>query len=226
MTHLVSLQHDYFCRFININLANIILTYFLLWVLFWTLQILCFFFVYINDLENQLKDVKFQLYADDTVVYLSGKDTNWVVDNLQCSINKFVNWCEVNQLTINIKKTKVMIFGSRYNIKKANNIGVSVSINCNSLQNVPSYKYLGIHLDQTLSFDYHIKSVVNNISHKLYIFSKIRRFLSINAALDIYKTMVLPYFDYGDVVFMFSNGGLLKKLDRLNVRGLKISKKI
>ena len=136
MTHLVSLQHDYFCRFININLANIILTYFLLWVLFWTLQILWVFFVYINDLENQLKDVKFQLYADDTVVYLSGKDTNWVVDNLQCSINKFVNWCEVNQLTINIKKTKVMIFGSRYNIKKANNIGVSVSINCNSLQNV------------------------------------------------------------------------------------------
>ena len=68
--------------------------------------------------------------------------------------------------------------------------------------------------------------MVNNISHKLYIFSKIRRFLSINAALDIYKTMVLPYFDYGDVVFMFSNGGLLKKLDRLNVRGLKISKKI
>ena len=184
------------------------------------------FLVYINDLESQLIDVKFQLYADDTVVYLSGKNIRWVTDNLQASIDKFINWCEVNQLTINTKKTKVMILGSRYMIKKANNFGVNMMINNENLQTVPTYKYLGVHLDQTLSLEYHVKSVVKNISHKLYVFSKIRRFLSEKAALDIYKTMILPYFDYGDVIFMFSNENLLRKLDRLHIRGLKISKKI
>ena len=58
------------------------------------------------------------------------------------------------------------------------------------------------------------------------MFSKIRRFLSEKAALDVYKTMILPYFDYGDVIFMFSIGKLLDKLDRLRIRGLKLSKKI
>ena len=38
--------------------------------------------------------------------------------------------------------------------------------------------------------------------------------------------MILPYYDYADVIFMFSNENLLKKLDRLHIRGLKISGKI
>ena len=88
---------------------------------------------------------------------------------------------------------------------------------------VPTYKYLGIHLDETLNFNHHLKNIVNQISHKLYVFNKIRRFLNEKAALNVYKTMILPYFDYGDVVFMFSSENLLKKLDRLHVRGLRIS---
>ena len=71
-----------------------------------------------------------------------------------------------------------------------------------------------------------MKNLVNQISHKLYIFSKIRRFFSNKAALNVYKTMILPYFDYGDVVFMFSSESMLKKLDRLHLRGLRISENI
>ena len=43
------------------------------------------------------------------------------------NIDKFINWCVVNKLTINIKKTKVMIFGSRYNIKKNNMIELTIN---------------------------------------------------------------------------------------------------
>ena len=114
-----------------------------------------------------------------------------------------------------------MIFGSRYNIKKSNDI--DISIRDEILQLVPSYKYLGIHLDQTLSFNHHMKKVINTISHKLYIFSKIRRYLNDFSALTVYKTMILPYFDYGDVIYMFSNVSLLNKMDRLHKRGLNIS---
>ena len=91
------------------------------------------------------------------------------------------------------------------------------------LQIVPTYKYLGINLDQTLNFNYHLKNVVTQISHKLYILSKNRRFLNDQSALIVYKTMILPYFDYGDAIFMFSKSVYLKKLDRLHIRGLKIS---
>ena len=182
------------------------------------------FLVYINDLESQLDDVNFQLYADDTVIYCSGKNSCDVKTKLQKCFNKFINWCNINQLSINTKKTKIMTFGTRHMIKNANNI--EIYIEKEKLQSVPTYKYLGIHLDQTLNYEYHMKNVLKIISSKLYVFSKIRRFLSEKAALDVYKTMILPYFDYGDVIFMFSNENLLNKMDRLHLRGLKISKKI
>ena len=129
-----------------------------------------------------------------------------------------------------LKSLLICLDGENYKhsfgVKKTNNCDININISNETLQIVPTYKYLGIHLDQTLSYDYHLKYVINNISHKLYVFSKIRRFLSEKAALDVYKTMILPYFDYGDVIFMFSNGKLLDKLDRLRIRGLKLSKKI
>ena len=179
------------------------------------------FLVYINDIENAICNSKFQLYADDTVIYNSGSSIDDIKISLQNNIDKFAKWCIINKLTINTKKTKIMIFGSRYNIKR--NSTLELRINGESLQIVPTYKYLGINLDQTLNFNYHLKNVVNQISRKLYIFSKIRRFLNDQAALILYKTMILPFFDYVDAVFMFSNSVYLKKLDRLHMRGLRIS---
>ena len=96
-----------------------------------------------------------------------------------------------------------MCFGSRYHIKKADK--AMISIHNETLGNVPTYKYLGIHLDQLLNFKYHSDSLLNLVNHKLYMFSKIRSFLNKNSAPAIYKTMIIPYFDYGDIIFMSSS---------------------
>ena len=53
--------------------------------------------------------------------------------------------------------------------------------------------------------------------------SKIRKYLDNKCALTIYKSMVIPYFDYADVVYMYSKNPDLKKLDRAHLRGLRIS---
>ena len=63
------------------------------------------FLVYVNDMEYILGDVKFQLYAEETVLYISGKNDIEVNMNLQKEL-KFINWCEINQLTVNIKRQK------------------------------------------------------------------------------------------------------------------------
>ena len=79
-----------------------------------------------------------------------------------------------------------------------------------------------IHLDQMLKFKYHTDKLLNLINHELYMFSKIRRYLNIKSALAIYKSMILPYFDYGDIIFMSANIQEIKKLDKLHIRGLRI----
>ena len=140
--------------------------------------------------------------------------------NLQHVLNKFIKWCAINALTINISKTKTMLLGSRNKIK--NVYKPELYVNNEILQCVPTYKYLGINLDQTLNFKYHLESLVNNISLKLHMFSKVRRFMNEKCAKILYKTMVLPFFDYCDIVYMFSGQNELNKLNRHHIRGMKI----
>ena len=82
-------------------------------------------------------------------------------------LDKFSKWCKINALTINTNKTKTMIFGSRHKLK--NIIKPELKINDEILQLVPTYKYLGVNLDQTLNFKYHLECLINNITFKLYM---------------------------------------------------------
>ena len=63
-----------------------------------------FFLVYINDIKNVMKNIKYQLYADDTVLYCSGNTYDECAIVLQNALNEFVIWCSKNALTINTKK--------------------------------------------------------------------------------------------------------------------------
>ena len=183
-----------------------------------------FFLVYFNDIGNIMNGVKYQLYADDTVLYCKGNNYEVCEKELQKTLDKFISWCSKNALTINTKKTKIMTFGSKNKVKKSKQI--SIKINKEIIGHVPTYKYLGIHLDQTLNYKYHSENLLKLINHKLYMFSKIRRYLNVQSAATIYKTMILPYFDYGDIIYMSSNIPEIKKLDRKHIRGLRISFRI
>ena len=114
-----------------------------------------------------------------------------------------------------------MLFGSRNKIKNVKK--PELFINNELLQMVPTFKYLGVNLDQTLSFKYHLETLVSNISFKLYMFSKVRRFLNEKCAITIYKSMLMPFFDYCDIIYMYSGQNELQKLNRQHVRGMKIS---
>ena len=180
-----------------------------------------FFLIYINDLHGVLGDRNYHLYADDTVIYCINEDIKVAEKEMQNVLHKFSKWCAINALTINTSKTKTMLFGSRNKIK--NSYRPDLFINKEQLQMVPTYKYLGVNLDQTLNFKYHLESLVSNISFKLYMFSKIRRFLNEKCAIIIYKTMLMPFFDYCDIVYMYSGQNELQKLKRHHLRGMKIS---
>ena len=113
-----------------------------------------------------------------------------------------------------------MIFGTRHKVKKAKQ--VVVMANNVPLQIVPTYKYLGITLDSTLSFNCHVRSASNIVSYKINLLAKIRKYLREDVALKIFKSMILPYFDYGDVIYNTACQEGLEKLQRLQNWGLKI----
>ena len=178
------------------------------------------FLIYINDLENVIKKCDTFLYADDTVIVTSAPNMYIIHRNLQHDLQNITNWCKGNELTLNIKKTKCMVLGTKHKIKRTPTI--PIYIDNQSIDYVTTYKYLGITIDQTLNFNVHANQVIKTVSYKLFLLQKIRKYITTQAAINIYKAMVLPYFDYGDILYHHTSSKLIDKIQKLQNRGLRI----
>ena len=71
-------------------------------------------------------------------------------EKLQCDIDGVVSWCKINQLTLNIGKTKQMEFRATPKALQ-NRGGVNIRIAEKALEQVSEYKYLGTLFDEKLS---------------------------------------------------------------------------
>ena len=167
------------------------------------------FLIYVNDMPKLSLHSDILLYADVTVLTCSGKSLNALNVLIQHDINLLKNLCDMNKLTINVKKTKIIIF----NVKLDEHLTFGpILINNVPLEIVPQYKYLGIQLDQDMNMYAHIDNMYRMASDKLFMFRLNRQYLTEFAAVTIVKTMILPYLDMGNC---FLTGVKQKETDRL-----------
>ena len=98
------------------------------------------FLLYINDLPKSMRFSKVSLYADDTVIYVTESDIKNAENRIQQDLNLLQNWCNMNKLTINCKKTKYYVYGMRSSVKKSKAQYLVLSLNNQILERVCSYK--------------------------------------------------------------------------------------
>jgi len=158
------------------------------------------FLLYINDLSNAL-NVKVLSFADDTTIYFS--DTN--VKNLYNKANKemklLMDWLDANKLALNVEKTKYMIISPPK--LKYSTTNLYVQINGQNIQqigknhNQTSLKFLGIYLDEHLTWKKHLQYVNNKISNTLFVMNKVKNFIPKFSLETIYYSLIQPYITYG-----------------------------
>ena len=158
--------------------------------------------------------------ADDTVLLATGNDINDCKYNMQLDLVQLVQWCNRKKWSLNFKKTKCMLFGSRDKLKKSK--CSKLLIRDVYIDFVHQYKYLGVILDSHLTLKKHLNNIIKITAHKINLLAKVRQYLTNNACINIYKTMILPYFDYANILFINSSKKLLDKLDPLQRRALRI----
>ena len=84
-----------------------------------------FFLLYINDINNVSNLLNLILFADDTNVFMSHKDLNYLSDMLNLEMDKLSIWFKANKLSLNLKKTKFMVFKPR---QKSSICNIQISI--------------------------------------------------------------------------------------------------
>ena len=73
-----------------------------------------------------------------------------------------------------------------------------------------------------LNFHKYLQLCIQRATHKIYMLSKVRRYIDFDTSLTIYKTMILPVMEYGDVPYDNSDTKSLEKLQVLQNRALRI----
>lgn len=93
------------------------------------------------------------------------------------------------------------------------------------IDTVETFSYLGISIDHSLKMDVHLNNCIRRAYSKIYMLIKLRVYMDKSAALSLYKSMVLPYIEYGNSFLLGSNTASKIKLQRIQNRGLKIALK-
>ena len=114
-----------------------------------------------------------------------------------------------------------MMFGTAARRKKIENEMI-IEISSKPISNTDKYKYLGIHLDPSLSLTEHVHKVCKKAWSRLGLLKRIRPILIIHASLDLYKAMVQPIMTYCSTAFLSVLETNRKKLERLEKRAAKI----
>lgn len=179
------------------------------------------FLLYINDLPNVSDIIYSILFADDTNFFIEGKNINSLIDTMNTEMDKVIIWMRANKLSLNIDKTKYMIFKTQ---KKLLNITTDLVINNSIITKVPTIKFLGIILDENLKWNDHIKMIKNKISKSNGIICKARKVFDENYLIMLYNSLVLPYLNYCIEVWGYANETCLNSVFKLQKRILRIIK--
>ena len=111
------------------------------------------FLLYINDIQYCSELVSIILFADDTNILYSDSCLEKLNEILQMEMNKIATWLNVNRLSLNTAKTKLILFRSR---NKKSKHELKISINNESIKRVEKITFLGIVIDEFLTWRDHI----------------------------------------------------------------------
>ena len=154
------------------------------------------FTIYLNDISAASQLFIPIIYADDTALSatLSIFGTgNSMVDNINSELSGVNDWLQLNKLSLNINKTKAMIFHNPQ--KKVDKI--NIKLNDIDIEFVDQFNYLGIILDKHLSWKPHIQRISQKVCKTVGVMNKLKNTVPTSVLLTLYNSLILPYFNYG-----------------------------
>lgn len=192
------------------------------------------FLVYINDLCNlNIKYGKIVSYADDTALIITAKTDSELYKNAQLDFNTVTNWLQTNLLTLNADKTKYI----RFSMRKSHNNTANFSLHAHQCGNRPvnichcpiilktcNMKYLGVIIDDTLTFRPHIENLTKRVRKLIYVFKTIRTFADSKLITQVYLALCQSIIQYCITSWGGASKTILLSLERAQRAILKVAK--
>lgn len=156
------------------------------------------FLIYVNTLcSMSLHNGHIFSYADDTALVFCGRDWGEVRHNAERGLVKVAQWLEMHLLTLNASKTNFICFTNYNNSQPNLNIKIhtcstldNLNCSCPQINQISSTKYLGILIDQRLSWHLHVELLMTRIRKFIWFFKCLRHLTTPELLKQIYVSLV------------------------------------
>ena len=167
------------------------------------------FLLFINDFPNSNNFFKFTLFADDSNLLCKskGRSLNEFYDDINSNLVPVYKWLISNKIKVNVDKCKYMVFSYRKQLQMQ-----SLKFGTGYIEETPSIKFLGVTIDNNLTFKEHILHVKNKLAKKVGLLYRLNKFLPISVLRCIYSSIILPHFSYCILVWYSASAYLISKL--------------
>ena len=138
------------------------------------------------------------MYADDAVLFFTVSEPLELQHALGRDYSLISKWYTDNRLTLNVKKIKLMLAGTKTMLSKFENF--EFLPDGSQINHVKSFKYLRVTVDEKWSWNCHIKTLLHKLGHRLSVFNRISQMLDRRTCMAYFNGLVLLHCDYADIV--------------------------
>lgn len=153
------------------------------------------------------------MFADDTNLFFSGRKISNLVSTVNSELDKINTWFKLNKLSLNVKKTNFIMFASKRNSSINSSLNtLEIKIDNSKIEQVHSSKFLGVIINQTLSWNDHIHVIQQKIHKNSGIIRRLSKSLPQSVLLCLYHSLIEPYLGYCNIVWGMNRSTSLDKL--------------
>ena len=176
------------------------------------------FLIFINDLHRHLVHSSAILFADDTTLHKTHRNLTYLKWCLEDDLSTLSDWFAVNKLTLNLGKTVCVLFQKNNNKKE-----IELKVKDMLIPSQLVTKFLGMWLDQTLSWHSHIQKLTLKIKRNKYLLNNGKHLMDQDTKKLVYYSHIASHIQYGLLLWgNNANKDQITRLQKLQTKCLQL----
>ena len=175
------------------------------------------FLIYINDI-TEVVNSEIRLYADDTTLYITVDNPDSAAASLNEDLENMSLWANKWLITFSPRKTKSMTLSLKLN-KPVHPPLIMGEV---QLEEVKSFKHLGLTLQNDLLWESHINNIGNSAERLINVLSALKYKLDRKSLEIMYLSFIRPKLEYASIIWDNCNITQSDKLEHIQLRAARI----
>ena len=177
------------------------------------------FLIYINDLPASLKELTPVIFADDTNLIIRGENLEVLCRTLNSELEILSDFFRANKLKLNAGKTKMVCFRKKNQDFDEEN--VLVNIDGTHLLPESNATFLGIILDEHLSWENQCNKVANKMAQNSGILNRVKKSIPLSSMKILYNSLIFPHYSYCLEAWGSCQQKYLKRIKNIQKRSVR-----